>query len=111
MDYSTAFEGNSGQLASKGVARRLRGATLALFETSDDPARDRHWLCDPLSRTVASNKSRHGQALCTALAAALAAGDLDAALDACRQLVQLEFACRISAAPDSNDPEGQSGTV
>jgi hypothetical protein len=78
-------------------ARLLRGATLALFQASDDPVRDRHWLCGPLSRAVASHKSRKGQKICAEFGAALEAGDHAAALEACTQLILYEISSAFAA--------------
>lgn len=80
-----------------GEARVLRGATQVLFQASDDPVRDRHWLCGPLSRAVAHHKSRQGQIICAELGAALEAGDHARALDACQRLIQYEIAGRFAA--------------
>ena len=74
-------------------AHALRRATLALFEASDNPARDRHRLVDPLSQAVAWHKTRRGQAICAELAAALAANAHIEALAACRALIALEADC------------------
>ena len=81
--------------ASEGLL--LRGATLVLFQASDDPVRDRHWLCGPLSRAVASHKSRKGQILCAELGAALECGDHAGALEACRRLIHFEIHSKFSA--------------
>lgn len=86
---------------SGGPARRpanaLKRATLALFRASDDPARDRHRLADPLSQAVAWHKTRRGQALCADLAGALAANAYGEALEACRALIALESDCAAAA--------------
>ncbi|MGE3693032.1 MAG: hypothetical protein AB7F98_16785 [Novosphingobium sp.] len=105
MDDVRVFEA-IGSLRGPGCAARLlRGATLTLFQASDDPARDRHWLCAPLSRAVASHKSRQGQAICAELGEALAAGDDAGALDACRRLIQLEVSITLGA------PDGRQEAV
>lgn len=80
-----------------GEARLLRGATLVLFQASDDPVRDRHWLCGPLSRAVASHTSRQGQMLCAELGVALASGDHAGALDACSRLIRLDISSAVPA--------------
>jgi hypothetical protein len=91
MEEARTVEAIESPEAPAGEARLLRGATLALFQASDDPVRDRHWLCAPLSRAVASHKSRQGQAICADLGAALASGDHARALDACGRLIHFEF--------------------
>jgi hypothetical protein len=75
----------------------LRRATLELFRASDDPARDRHRLVDPLSRAVAWHKTHHGQTICAEIAQALAANAYDEALEACRALIALEADCAATA--------------
>jgi len=91
MDDTSVTEAAQSPEAPAVEARLLRGATLVLFQASDDPVRDRHWLCGPLSRAVASHKSRQGQAICADLGAALESGDHEGALEACRRLIQFEI--------------------
>ena len=70
------------------IARRLYRATIDLLRWSDDPAGERHFLLEPLSKVVAAERTRTGQALCARLEAELARGDFDAALDACIALIE-----------------------
>lgn len=91
MDDTSVTEAAESPEAPAGVARLLRGATLVLFQASDDPVRDRHWLCGPLSRAVASHKSRKGQTICADLGAALEVGDHAGALEACQRLIRFEI--------------------
>ena len=81
--------------ASPGPA--LRRATLDLFAASDDPARDRHRLIDPLSQAVAWHKTHRGQTICAELARALSDNAYADALEACRALVALEVDCAAAA--------------
>ena len=91
MDDTKLIQAAASPHAPASEARLLRGATLALFQASDDPVRDRHWLCGPLSRAVANHKSRAGQQICAEFGAALAAGDHAGALAACRRLIRFEI--------------------
>jgi len=75
--------------ALEGIAVGLYRATLDLLRRSDDPAAQRHHLLDPLSKAVASQRTREGQRQCARLEAALAARDYDTALDACIGLIDL----------------------
>lgn len=68
----------------------LYHATLALVSRSSDPGRDCHALLDPLSRLVALQHSRAGQGDCRALIEGLRGGDPEAALDACRRMIERE---------------------
>lgn len=72
------------------AAQSLYGATLDLIDRSDNPARDIHRLAAPLSRVVAGQKSRLGQAECALLARSLVRQDHAGALAACRRLIALE---------------------
>jgi hypothetical protein len=74
-------------------ARKLEDATIALFKASDNPARDRHRLADPLSHAVAWHKTRRGQELCARLAEALAGNAFASAIAACHELVAHEADC------------------
>lgn len=75
----------------------LKRATLDLFKASDDPARDRHRLVDPLSQAVAWHKTQRGQAICAELARALSDNAYADAIAACRALVALEADCAATA--------------
>jgi len=81
------------------IAARLYRATLDLLRGSDDPATQRHRLLDPLSKAVASQRTREGQRHCARLEAALAARDYSTALDACLCLIDL--ARRLKAPPET----------
>lgn len=70
----------------------LYHATLELVSRSSDLARDCHALLDPLSRLVALQHSRAGQADCRALVEGLRDGDPEAALEACRRMIGRETA-------------------
>ena len=70
------------------LACGLYHATLALLHASDQPARESHRLVKPLSQLVARQKTRIGQKDCALFAKALLAGDHDAALEACRRLIE-----------------------
>ena len=72
------------------AAQTLYRAMLDLIDHSDNPARDSHRLAAPLSRVVAGQKSRLGQAECALLARSLARRDHAGALAACRRLIALE---------------------
>lgn len=74
------------------AACALNHATRELIAASNDPARDAFRLLDPLSRMVALQKTRGGQADCAAVAMGLRRGDPDAALEACRRLIDREAA-------------------
>jgi hypothetical protein len=97
MENPAVIEAPASHEATASEARLLCGATLVLFQASDDPVRDRHWLCGPLSRAVASHKSRQGQAICAELGAALESGDHAGAVEACRRLIQFEIRSQIPA--------------
>jgi len=96
MEKVRVTEAGESHEAPAGEACLLRGATQALFRASDDPVRDRHWLCGLLSRAVANHKSREGQIICAELGAALEAGDHAKALAACQRLIQYEIASRLT---------------
>ena len=70
----------------------LYHATLQLVSGSRNPARDCHALLDPLSRMVALQKSRVGQADCRTLVDDLRSGDHEGALEVCRRLIERETA-------------------
>lgn len=59
-------------------------ATLDLLVRSENPARDRHRLVEPLQRLLGESHSPTGQAECAQIAAALASQDPSVALDVCR---------------------------
>ncbi|MCB2077692.1 MAG: hypothetical protein KDE55_08340 [Novosphingobium sp.] len=71
------------------IANSLYRATLDLLRWSDDPSSERHFLLEPLSKAVASQKYPDGQFHCARLAQALEMGDYDGALDACLALVEI----------------------
>jgi hypothetical protein len=71
------------------IAHWLYRATLDLLRDSTSPCAERHALLEPLSRAVACQKTREGQAACARIEASLAANDYEAALDACLGLIAI----------------------
>ena len=74
------------------TACSLYHATLQLASGSRGPVRDLHALLEPLSRMVALQKSRAGQADCRAVVDDLRRGNHDGALEACRRMIERETA-------------------
>ena len=81
------------------TACSLYHATLQLASGSRGPVRDLHALLEPLSRMVALQKSRAGQADCRAVADNLRRGDHESALEVCRRMIERETALLHSKPP------------